>query len=81
MTIDLSVIQQTATPLFKPNTVEEIRILNVQRNGTVSGYFDSLQQFVDAAAAWSGKAPGVYTTLNPCNPVLLARAAKGSRSA
>src|SRR5262249_19341282 len=75
MSADCAMIQQTATTLFKPGTVAELRILNTPRSGTVSGYFDSLQPFVDAAAAWSGNAPGVYATLNPCNPALLARAA------
>jgi hypothetical protein len=75
MTADLAMIQQTATTLFMPGTVHELRILNTPRNGTVSGYFDSLQAFVDAAQSWSGNAPAVYATLNPCNPALLARAA------
>ena len=30
---------------------------------------------MQAAEQWSGKAPGVYATLNPCNPALLARVA------
>jgi Protein of unknown function (DUF3987) len=75
MTADLTMIQQTATTLFRPGTVAEIRILNTPRHGTVSGYFDALQPFVQAARQWSGKAPAVYATLNPCNPALLARAA------
>jgi hypothetical protein len=68
-------IQQTATTLFQPGTVAELRILNTPRDGTVSGYFDALQPFVQAAELWSGKAPAVYATLNPCNAALLARAA------
>jgi D5 N terminal like len=47
---------------------------NTPRLGTVSGYFDSAAPFVQAAAYWSGKAPAVYATLNPCNPALLYRA-------
>src|SRR5262245_45686021 len=75
MTADRAMIEQTATTLFRPGTVAELRILNTPRHGTVSGYFNTSQPFVDAAAAWSGKAPAVYATLNPCNPALLARAA------
>ena len=75
MTADLAMIQQTATTLFRPDMVVEIRILNTPRNGTVSGYFNALQPFVQASSQWSGKAPAVYATLNPCNPALLARAA------
>src|SRR4029450_6781558 len=74
MTADLAMIQQTATTLFRPGTVTELRVLNTPRNGTVSGYFDSLHPFVDAARSWSGRAPAVYATLNPCNRALLARA-------
>src|SRR5262245_41765670 len=72
---DLAMIEQTATTLFMPGTVAELRILNTPRHGTVSGYFNDLQAFVQAAAQWSGQAPAVYATLNPCHPDLLARAA------
>jgi len=75
VTVDVGTIQQTATTLFRPGTVAELRILNTLRNGTVSGYFNDLQAFVQAAEQWSGRAPAVYATLNPCNPALLARAA------
>jgi hypothetical protein len=75
VTANRAIIQQTATTLFRPDTVVEIRVLNTPRNGTVSGYFNALQSFVQAASQWSGQAPAVYTTLNPCNPALLARAA------
>lgn len=71
----MTLLEQTSTTLFAPGTVAEMRILNTPRDGTVSGYFDSPQPFVKAAAAWSGKAPAVYCTLNPCTPALLARAA------
>ena len=72
---DTAMIQHTASVFFQPGTVAELRILNTPRQGTVSGYFDSSPPFVQAAEHWSGKAPGVYATLNPCNPALLARAA------
>jgi hypothetical protein len=74
MTADRAVIEATAATLFQPGTVAELRILDTPR-GTVSGYFDSPDPFVQAAAAWSGKAPAVYCTLNPCVPALFARAA------
>jgi hypothetical protein len=72
---DTGMILQTATILFEPGTVTEIRILNTPRDGTVSGYFDNGAAFTKAASGWSGKAPAVYTTLNPCTPALLARSA------
>src|SRR5262245_56732875 len=71
---DTTMIQQTASLFFQPGTVVELRILDTSR-GTVSGYFDNGQAFTQAAQHWSGKAPAVYCTLNPCNPALLARAA------
>lgn len=53
--------------------VVELRILGSGR-GTISGYYGNLQAFARDAALWSGKAAGVYWTINPCNPALLARA-------
>ena len=72
---DPAMIHETARTLFAPGTVVELRILNAPRQGTVSGYFDRPAPFVQAAQRWSGKVPGVYATLNPCTPDLLARAA------
>lgn len=40
--------------------------------GTVSGYFDNLEQLARAAYEADGTAPGIYVTLNPVNPDLLA---------
>jgi hypothetical protein len=54
--------------------VAELRILNAGRAGTVAGYFDSVDAMAKEAARWSGKAPGVYFTINPVKPALLARA-------
>jgi archaellum biogenesis ATPase FlaH len=71
---DVAMIEHTATTLLQTAPVLEIRIPNTPRQGTVSGYFDNLQAFTQAAREWSGKAPAVYTTLNPCTPALLARA-------
>ena len=44
--------------------------------GTIVGYFDGEHraELAKVAAYWSGKAPGVYFTLNPVRPELLARA-------
>ena len=72
---DPAMIRQTASTLFQPDTVAELRILNTLRDGTVSGYFDNGEAFTQAASGWSGKAPAVYATLNPCTPALLARSA------
>ena len=74
-TVDAMMIAHTSSVFFLPGTITELRILNTLRDGTISGYFDNGQDFTRAAGAWSGKAPAVYCTLNPCNPALLARAA------
>ncbi|MBL9094027.1 MAG: hypothetical protein JNL96_22605 [Planctomycetaceae bacterium] len=62
--------------LCAPTQVYEIRALGVYRAGTVSGYFDadSRKAMVDGCADVSGEAEGVYVTLNPVIPSLLARA-------
>lgn len=67
-------IRRTLELLYEPGQVAEIRVLHTKR-GTMSGYFDDLGKMAQAAASLSGKAPGVYATLNPPNPDLLARAA------
>jgi hypothetical protein len=75
MTVDMDMLQQTAALLLRPGMVTEMRILHTPRSGTISGYFDDPQAFIQAAQQWSGKAPAVYALLNPCAPALLARAA------
>ena len=60
-----------------PDQVVELRALNVENGrwkNTYSGYYDDLSAFARAAAELSGRASGVYFTLNPCKPALLARA-------
>ena len=64
--------------LHQPGEVFELRALDAggRPRNTASGYFNDL----DAAADWAlrldiGKPVGVYHTINPLNPALLARAA------
>jgi len=62
--------------------VHELRVLNShgRRAGTRSGYFDNPETFVTEATRMSEEmAEGVYVTLNPCKPELLARAANRIR--
>ena len=59
--------------LLAEGCVYELRILNTSK-ATGSGYFNDFDKLAAGAAAWNGKAPGVYVTLNPVNPDLLARA-------
>lgn len=60
--------------LIPPGTVVEVRIPDAGRFRTVSGYFDDLDQLQSAVANYDGRVPGIYFTMNPVNPALLARA-------
>jgi hypothetical protein len=55
--------------------VHEVRIPKAGRRGTIAGYFTDAERLADAVLAIDGTVPGVYVTLNPCKPELLARAA------
>ncbi|MGI8427638.1 MAG: YfjI family protein [Actinomycetota bacterium] len=63
-------IRQALGALSEPGQVIELRILRARH--TRSGYFDELDRAAEAAAKLNGTA-SVYMTLNPCDPVLLAR--------
>lgn len=78
---------------FSPGEVTEIRAYGLRGknkgwegfaggSGVVFGYFDNAEQFGAAAAALeTAGAPGIYFTLNPAVPDLLARAANRLKSA
>jgi hypothetical protein len=67
-------VRQALAVLFQPGQVVELRIPNYPRSGiTASGYFDDHDKAAAAAMKYSGKAAGVYVTLNRINPGLLAR--------
>jgi hypothetical protein len=80
MTVDPAEIRRALALFVEPGAVAELRILDAGRDGVVSGYFDDLDALMRAAVAWSGKAPGVYVTLNPIPSALLARAQNRMRS-
>src|SRR6478609_2381312 len=66
--------------LLEPGQVAELRVLHAgPRRQTVSGYFDDPAKLAAFAAKWSGQAEGVYWTLNPCQPALLARCVNRAR--
>jgi hypothetical protein len=73
---DPAEIRRAADLLFEPGQVVEVRVLHTHtpRRGTVRGYYDDLAKMAQDAAYWSGRAPAVYWTLNPCRRELLARA-------
>jgi hypothetical protein len=73
---DLAEIARAIDILFEPDWVVELRALKVEKAGIVSGYFDGNHRdaLARSAAALSGRAPGVYVTLNPVDPTVMARA-------
>jgi hypothetical protein len=64
-----------AEMIMEPGSVHELRIPKAGREKTISGYFDDPSKLARCAAELdaTGKYVGVYITLNPCNPALLAR--------
>lgn len=78
---------------FEPGEVTEIRAFGLKKgnrawegwaggHGIVFGYFNNAGDFAKAAAALDrAQAEGIYFTLNPCNPDLLARSANRLKAA
>jgi len=72
-----SALAFTRILLKEPGMVAEVRAPTVRRgqySTNASGYFDDAERLVSAAASLDGVAEGVYVTLNPVRPELLARA-------
>lgn len=77
--MDKQKIHRAFCALNKGNDVREVRIVKHRPSGTnftctTSGYFDNADAVVAALESMRGDAPGIYTTLNPVNPDLMARA-------
>jgi hypothetical protein len=72
-------IRKAANLLFEVASVVELRALGTPQ-GVVSGYFDEPQHLERTAITWSGRGLGIYATLNPVAPELLARAANRVKS-
>jgi len=70
-------IRRAAELIMEPGSVHELRIPNAGREKTISGYFDDPAELARIAADLdaTGKYAGIFITLNPCNPALLARCA------
>lgn len=70
----VSHILSAARLLFQQGDVIEVRIPKAQRFRVISGYFDDFQVMAEAVSALDREAyAGVYWTLNPVDPALLAR--------
>jgi hypothetical protein len=68
-------IERAIKTLFDPDTVVELRALKVPKGRVVSGYFDGQHraELIQAAMEFSGQAQGIYVTLNPVDPTVMAR--------
>jgi hypothetical protein len=64
---------RTCRLLMQPGEVHELRVPKAGRERTISGYFDDPEKMAGAALKLDGKYAGIYITLNPCKPELLAR--------
>lgn len=69
----IALIQKTLAVLARPGQTIELRIPNAQGKRTDSGYFTDSEKLANAALSYDGRAEGIYITLNPLNPALLAR--------
>jgi hypothetical protein len=74
MRADPAEIEKGLQLLHEPGEVFEVRAPNVPYKDTCSGFFNDLNQARRCATRLSGDCPGVYHTLNPVSPDLLARA-------
>lgn len=70
-------VRDTLRLLIRPGDVHELRCLDYTPNGrfpkTVAGFYDDLDRMADDAVMYDGSCKGVYVTLNPVAPALLAR--------
>jgi hypothetical protein len=73
-------ILHTCAVLMAPCAVHECRIPHAGRLGTAAGWFSDHEALADAISPLDGTAAGIYVTMNPCAPALLARAANRLRA-
>lgn len=71
-------MHKTLDILVERGQIVELRVLNAKylnayREQTYSGYYDNMTRLVEDALKFNGRAPGLYITLNPCHPSLIAR--------
>jgi len=73
-------IMESLSILKRDGEVTELRIMKTTK-GTVSGYFNDDKKLADIAAAYDGKVPAIYITLNPVKKSLLSRATNRVKTA
>ena len=69
----IALMRRTLSVVFQPGDTLELRIPGIQGKRTDSGYFNDFDALAKAAASYDGRAEGIYITVNPVQPALLAR--------
>ena len=69
----VALIRRTLSVLAQPGQTVELRIPGLQGKRTDSGYFTDFDKLASIAADYESRAEGVYITVNPVHPALLAR--------
>ncbi len=69
----VALIRESLSILATPGQTVELRIPGLQGKRTDSGYFNDLDKLAQCAAGYDGRAEGIYITVNPVQPALLAR--------
>src|SRR5690348_7575091 len=73
--LKIATIQQAILHLTELDQVIEVRIPDLRgRKRTDAGYFNDPERLAKAVIPYDGKAKGIYFTLNPVHPDLMARA-------
>lgn len=72
---DVGEIRRALGVLFEPGDVVELRAPKAGKARTISGYFDDMDRLATAAVEVNRQSGGVYVTMNPVEPALLARRA------
>lgn len=70
-----TVMLEALQALVPPGAVVELRVpeFGARKGNVLSGYYNDLEALVRDAISADGKAAGVYVTMNPVKPELLAR--------
>src|SRR5438874_12374169 len=71
--VDIAEVRRAVETLMPPGSVVELRVPRTGQH-PLGGYFNDRDLMAQTAARISGKAEGVYMTLNPVKADLLARA-------
>lgn len=81
MTETLDLIQQGIDAMFDSTDIVEVRVPKAGKFGTISGYFEATSpNLAKEIQKLSGQHDGIYVTLNPCKPALLARASNRTKT-